>query len=358
MFSAFVQANHIVLALLLGFLLDAIIGDPEGLYHPVRLIGKLISFFDSRLNRETFSDRRRFAAGLFTAVSVTVLTGAAAAFILWLCYKINFWLFFAVEAWMDFRILSVKSLSKAALGVEESLEAGNNETARYRVSMLVGRDTENLDAAGIARAGIETVAENTADGCIIPLFYLALFGPVGGWAYKAVSTMDSMIGYKNDRYLFFGRAAARFDDVLAFLPERLSAYSMILAAGLLPSKESPGRIRHRADGDASCFWGYDGRNAARIYHRDGRKSESPNSACCEAACAGALHIELGGPASYFGKPVEKPRLGDPDRLIENEDIRRACILSKVASVLALILFTLLRFLLACQTDTILYNFYH
>ncbi len=332
------------LALVAGFLLDAVLGDPEKLYHPVRLIGKLISFLDSRLNRDTDSDRKRFAAGILTTVSVIFVTGAAAFFILFLCRKINFWLFFAAESFMCYRILSVKSLSDAALGVKESLEKNDIETSRHRVSMLVGRDTEGLDAAGIARADIETVAENTADGCINPLFYLALFGPVGGWAYKAVSTMDSMIGYKNDRYLFFGRAAAKTDDVLAFIPERLSAWSMILSAALLPARE--GNRKRNIHADSSAFAGYDGKNALRIYRRDGRKSESPNSACCEAVCAGALHIELGGPASYFGKPVVKPYLGDPDRPIEYTDIRRACTLSKCASVLSLLLLTLLRILLA------------
>ncbi len=310
---------HPVLAALFGFLLDSLLGDPEKLYHPVRLIGKAIAFLDRHLNRENLSDRRRFVRGILTVIIIAGGTGLVSGAILLACYQLGFWLFFAVEVWMSYRILSVKSLSEAAMGVADSLEEGDIAEARKRVSMLVGRDTVDMDARTVARADIETVAENTADGGVIPLFYLILFGPVGGWMYKAVSTLDSMIGYKNARCLFFGRAAARTDDALDFIPERLAALCMIAAAGL-------------------CRFS-DGKNALRIFCRDRRKSPSPNSACCEAVCAGALHIQLGGPASYFGVQMMKPHLGDADRPIEIADIRRACILSKGTSLLALLLFS-------------------
>lgn len=347
--NAFFRENHLVLAVLLGFLLDALLGDPERLYHPVRLIGKTIFFFDRHLNREGYSDRRRFLAGIFTTIAVTAGTALSAGLILFLCFKVSFWFFFAAEVWMSYRILSVKSLSSAAMGVAEALETGNIIESRRRVSMLVGRDTVDMDARTVARADIETVAENTADGCVIPLFYLLLFGPVGAWAYKAVSTMDSMIGYKNHTYLYFGRAAARTDDVLDFFPERLSAFSMLAAAGLLPGKK-PGGKGTAAEGTyekeiGSAFAGFDGANALRIFRRDGRKSPSPNSACCEAVCAGALHIQLGGPASYFGLMVMKPCLGDPDRPIEIADIGRACSLSRTTSLLALLLLAAIRTIL-------------
>ena len=178
------------------------------------------------------------------------------------------------------------------------------EAAREAVSMIVGRDTQNLTKEGVAKAAIETVAENTSDGVIAPMLYTALGGPVLGFLYKAVNTMDSMVGYKNDRYLHFGRAAAKLDDVVNFLPARISALLMIGAAFL---------------GGKS----YNGRQAWRIWHRDSRKHASPNSAQTESVCAGALGIQLAGDASYFGKVVKKPYIGDPKRQVEYEDIRRA-----------------------------------
>ena len=170
--------------------------------------------------------------------------------------------------------------------------------------MIVGRDTQNLTKEGVAKAAIETVAENTSDGVIAPMLYTALGGPVLGFLYKAVNTMDSMVGYKNDRYLHFGRAAAKLDDVVNFLPARISALLMIGAAFL--SGKS-----------------YNGRQAWCIWHRDSRKHASPNSAQTESVCAGALGIQLAGDASYFGKVVKKPYIGDPKRQVEYEDIRRA-----------------------------------
>ena len=176
--------------------------------------------------------------------------------------------------------------------------------ARKAVSMIVGRDTERLDEEGVAKAAIETVAENASDGVIAPMLYLALFGPVGGFSYKAVNTMDSMVGYKNDRYHAFGTAAAKLDDAVNFIPARISAMLMILSC---------------------CFLGkeFDQKNAMKIFKRDRYQHASPNSAQTEAACAGALGIRLAGDASYFGKIVKKPYIGDPLRAVETEDIRRA-----------------------------------
>jgi adenosylcobinamide-phosphate synthase len=182
--------------------------------------------------------------------------------------------------------------------------------------MLVGRDTDSLSEEQVLKAAVETVAENASDGVIAPMLFMLLFGAVGGFFYKAINTMDSMVGYKNDRYLFFGRAAAKLDDAANFIPARLSALAMIASA---------------------AFLGFDGKNAFRIWKRDKRRHASPNSAQTESACAGALHVELAGPASYFGVLHEKPFLGDPDRAIERADVKRSCTLMYGTSVLLLVL---------------------
>jgi len=191
-----------------------------------------------------------------------------------------------------------------SMRVYKCLKQEDLEAARQAVSMIVGRDTATLDEVGVAKAAIETVAENTSDGVIAPMLYTALGGPVLGFLYKAVNTMDSMIGYKNDKYLYFGRAAAKLDDIVNFIPARISAYLMIFSAFM----------------SGKCF---DGRNAFKIYKRDNRKHASPNSAQTEAVCAGALRIQLAGDASYFGKIVKKPYIGDAYRKVESEDIKRA-----------------------------------
>lgn len=205
---------------------------------------------------------------------------------------------------MTFQILATKSLRVESMKVYKCLKQDDIEAARRAVSMIVGRDTAVLDEVGVAKAAIETVAENTSDGVIAPMLYTALGGPVLGFLYKAVNTMDSMIGYKNDKYLYFGRVAAKLDDIVNYIPARISAYLMILAA---------------LSGGKSL----DGRRAFKIYKRDNRKHASPNSAQTEAVCAGALGIQLAGDAVYFGKIVKKPYIGDACRRVEAEDIKRA-----------------------------------
>ena len=233
-----------------------------------------------------------------------LLTGMFTALILVGAYALYPKIGMVVEAVMTYQILAARCLQVESGKVWKQLKAGNVEAAREAVSMIVGRDTQNLTKEGVAKAAIETVAENTSDGVIAPMLYTALGGPVLGFLYKAVNTMDSMVGYKNDRYLHFGRAAAKLDDVVNFLPARISALLMIGAAFL--SGKS-----------------YNGRQAWRIWHRDSRKHASPNSAQTESVCAGALGIQLAGDASYFGKVVKKPYIGDPKRQVEYEDIRRA-----------------------------------
>ena len=288
------------IAFLAGFLLDLLLGDPHGMYHPVQLIGAWISWLEQRL----YPAKRKLLSGGLLVFFVLLATGSVTAVIWYGCYKIHPYVGCAAEAWMTYRILAIKSLKTESRNVYDALNGQGLSEARKAVAMIVGRDTECLDEAGVIRATVETVAENTSDGVIAPMFYLALAGPVGGFLYKAVNTMDSMIGYRNERYLYFGRAAARLDDVLNFIPARLSAYGMIAVSfGMGKS--------------------YHARDAYRIYRRDRYQHKSPNSAQTEAACAGALGIRLAGDASYFGKIVKKPYIGDDTRPVEREDILRA-----------------------------------
>ena len=289
-------------ALAAGFVIDLIVGDPHCIPHPVAAIGKLISLGEKLLRRlfpATPSGERWAGGALWLAVaSISTIVPAA---ILHLCQAFSPWLRLLVESLMCWQILAAKSLRTESMKVCTALEGGDVEAARRAVSMIVGRDTARLDASGITRAAVEMVAENTSDGVTAPLLFLAIGGAPLGFFYKAVNTMDSMVGYKNEKYLYFGRAAAKFDDVLNYLPARLSAVLMVWASG---------------------FLGMDMGNAWRIYLRDRCNHSSPNSAHTEAAAAGALGVQLAGPSYYFGQLVEKPTIGDPLRPIEPEDIRR------------------------------------
>ena len=309
--------NYIIPAapLVIGFLLDAAIGDPHSLPHPIRLIGRLISALE-RFVRAHFKNLT--AGGVFLALTVLLLSAAIPFGLLFLCYRLNVWLGAAAESVMCFYMLAARSLYSESMKV---YRAPDTEAARKAVSMIVGRDTAVLDRDGIIRAAVETVAENTSDGVTAPMIFMSLFGAVGGFFYKAANTMDSMIGYKNEKYEKLGRFAARLDDVLNFIPSRLTALIMILSAFLL---------------------GYNGKNAWKIWRRDRRKHASPNSAQTESVCAGALGVRLAGDAWYFGELHRKPYIGDDLRPIENEDIRRANRLMYLTSVLTLIFFAGLR----------------
>ena len=302
---------------LAGFILDACFGDPHFLPHPVRGIGNLISLSEKGIRRLfPKTEKGELAGGALFVLLVLGIT-AALSFGLWYAAAAagNTALFLA-ESVMVYFLLAARSLRDESMRVYYSLRNGDVEEARRNVSMIVGRDTSVLDAQGIARAAVETVAENASDGVIAPLFYLALGGPVLGWVYKAVNTMDSMAGYKNKKYFWFGRAAARLDDAANLLPSRLSALLMIAAA-------------------AVCRLDY--RNACRIFKRDRFNHKSPNSAQTESVCAGALDIRLAGDAWYFGELCKKPFIGDALRPVEYEDIRRANRLMYAAAVFALIL---------------------
>lgn len=298
-----------IFVVVIGFVLDLIFGDPQGLWHPVMGIGSIISKTEKRLwkigklGEEREADKgKKLAAGGVLAVVTVVLSVGIPAVLLGAAERFSHPFRLFLEAFMCYRLLAVKSLRTESKKVYDALKEGDVEKARKAVSMIVGRDTDRLDEEGITKAAIETVAENTSDGSIAPLLFMFLFGGLGGFLYKAVNTMDSMVGYKNDRYLYFGRAAARMDDVLNFLPARISAWAMIGAA---------------------FFLGMDWKNAVFIYKRDRFCHTSPNSAQTEAACAGALGVQLAGDAWYFGKLHRKPTIGDKKRTVEAEDIMRA-----------------------------------
>ncbi|MBR6040289.1 MAG: cobalamin biosynthesis protein CobD [Clostridia bacterium] len=309
--------QYTLLSVLAGFLIDCVLGDPARLPHPVVLIGKLISLSEKAL-RKAFAktERGELAAGTVMAILVPLISTGVSFGILFGLWKLSPWAYFAMSSIMCWQCFAARCLAKEAKKVVRALESDGLEAGRKQVSMLVGRDTEQLTEEQVIKAAVETVAENASDGVIAPMLFMFLFGAIGGFFYKAVNTMDSMVGYKNDRYLYFGRAAAKLDDVLNFVPSRLSALAMIAVCPLL-------RL--------------DGQNAYRIWKRDRRKHASPNSAQTESVAAGALHVELAGPASYFGKVVKKPTLGDPDRPIERDDVKKTCALMYGASVLLLVL---------------------
>ena len=307
-------------ALVLGFLLDLAFGDPRWLYHPIRLIGNLIAWAEKPF-RAAFpkSEKGELAAGTFFAVFVVAVSTAVPAILLALASRLSLWLVFALEVFWSFQILAAKSLKSESMKVYAALKEGDLPKARKAVSMIVGRDTQKLTEEGVAKAAVETVAENSSDGVIAPLLFLALGGPALGFFYKAVNTLDSMVGYKNDTYLYFGRFSAKLDDVLNFIPSRISGLLLVLASPLA---------------------GLSMEGAWKIFRRDRRNHASPNSAQTEAAAAGALGVQLAGDAYYFGKLYKKPTIGDPLRPVEYEDIRRVNRLMYAAVCLALVLVVL------------------
>ena len=300
-----------IFAFIAGFVLDLLIGDPHFIPHPVRLIGSFISFLDKRLNCDdgyNISEKKlnliKYKRGMLLVFTVIFATFAISVIIIVAAYSINLYAGVIAEAVMTWQILATKCLRVESMRVYDALRTDGVDAGRRAVSMIVGRDTSVLDAAGVTRAAVETIAENTSDGVIAPMLYTAIGGPVLGFVYKAVNTMDSMLGYKNDKYMYFGRFAARLDDVVNFIPARISAYLMIAAAFI------GGRQ-------------FDGKNAYRIFKRDRFNHASPNSAQTESVCAGALRVQLAGDAVYFGKLVKKKYIGDGLREIEYEDIKRA-----------------------------------
>lgn len=306
------------LPMLVGFVIDIFVGDPYNFPHPIRAIGTLISKLE-KFVRGKFKNLRK--GGVFLALTVLIVSTLIPLAVLFVCYKINIFLGLAVESIMCWQLVAARCLQKESMKVCRAVEEKDIEKARKAVSMIVGRDTDVLDETGIVKAAVETVAENTSDGVTAPIMYIALGGAPLGFFYKAANTMDSMIGYTNKKYIDIGRFAAKLDDVLNFIPSRLTALVMILSAYML---------------------GADGKNAARIWKRDRRKHASPNSAQTESVCAGALDIRLAGDAYYFGELHKKEFIGDDIRPPESEDIRRANRLMYCTSVIVLIVGAALR----------------
>ena len=302
-------------ALLIGFGMDLILGDPHGFPHPVAAIGKLISGLEKRLRRLfPATVRGENIAGGVLWVLVAGLSTVVPAFVLWGCRLVSPWLRLVVESAMCWQILATKSLRVESMKVYTALETGDLQASRYAVSMIVGRDVSRLDEAGVARAAVETVAENTSDGVVAPLVFLALGGAPLGFFYKAVNTMDSMLGYVEPPYKNIGLVPARLDDVMNFLPARLSALLMLAAGALL---------------------GMDAKQGWKIFRRDRFNHASPNSAQTESVCAGLLGLRLAGDAWYHGVLHKKPYIGDALRDIEHRDIPRACRLLYGTAFLAL-----------------------
>jgi len=312
----------LVFAVLAGFALDFAVGDPRWLPHPVVGIGKLITLIE-KLLRKLFpkTDKSERIAGAllwFIVCGVSFFVPLAVAYF---SQRLDFWPRFALRTWFSFRLLAARSLMRQSTSVCRALECGDLSQARQKLSLIVGRDTERLGVQEITKATVETVSENTSDGVVAPLLFLAIGGVPLCFLYKAVNTLDSMVGYKNEKYLNFGRFSARADDIFNFLPARIAGFLMIVAAHIL-------RL--------------DGAGAARIFRRDRRNHPSPNSAQTESACAGALGIRLGGGASYFGVFRTKPIIGDDLRPAEAADIQRSNRLMYVTAALAAAIFCAVR----------------
>lgn len=308
-------------ALAAGCVLDVLFGDPRGFPHLVVGLGHLISSLE-RFLRPRFppTPRGEAAAGAFLAAITATMAAVVPAAVLTALYRLSFPLGFCVHGLICFQLLAARSLRDESRKVARALERGDLDGARRALSMIVGRETSNLDESGIIRAAVETVAENTSDGVIAPLLWMGLFGAPGGCFFKAANTMDSMIAYKNRRYRWFGACAAHLDDAVNFFPARLAGLLMVLTAPL-------------------C--GLDGKNAWKAFRRDRLKHQSPNAAHTESACAGALGIQLGGKAVYEGQVEFRPTLGDDLRPPEIADIGRAHRLlfasASAAAILALAL---------------------
>ena len=315
---------EILLACTIGFFLDLCVGDPACLYHPVRLIGALIAWLEKAVRKICSREKALLVGGGILWTVVVFLSGLIPFLLLWAVNLIHPILRFLLETFWCMQLLAAKSLKTESMKVYERLKQQDLSGARKAVSMIVGRDTENLTESGVTKAAVETVAENTSDGVVAPLLFLMLGGAPLGFVYKAVNTMDSMLGYKNEKYHAIGFGPAKMDDIFNFIPARISALLMITAAWMMHM---------------------DVRQAWHVFRRDRYKHTSPNSAQTESVCAGALNIQLAGDAYYFGKLHHKETIGDALRPVKNEDIVAANRLMYGTAWLALLLFGVVRLLL-------------
>lgn len=340
---------EILFAVTLGFILDMCFGDPHWMPHPVVYIGNLITKSEKVLRAVFPATKAGERAGgtilVILVLGVTGIVGFGLPFLLGLIHPAAG---FALQVFWSYQVLATRCLKDETMKVQDALQHGSLDDARLAVSWLVSRDTQELSAEGVTKAAVETAAENTNDGVIAPLMYLMIGGAGLGLMYKAVNTMDSQLGYMNERYRYFGTAAARLDDVCGYIPARISALMMICAA-FLQSLFFSGKELHDGKKESHVYQNSfvekrvaSGKNAFRIWRRDRRKHKSPNSAQTESACAGALGIQLAGDACYFGEVYHKPFIGDRLRPIEAEDIKRTCDLMYGSAFEALLLFGGLR----------------
>lgn len=307
-----------------GFCLDFLFGDPVWLYHPVRIMGNVISLLEKAVRKISRNSKSGLLIGgaVLWGIVIILFTGIPYG-VLEILKSKNEIAAFLLEMFWCYQLLAAKSLKTESMKVYKKLQDSDLEGARKAVSMIVGRDTANLDCEGITKATVETIAENTSDGVIAPLFYMLIGGAPLGMLYKAINTMDSMLGYKDEKYLYIGRIAAKMDDVVNYIPARISAIMMVLAAFL-------------------C--GLDWKNGWKIFLRDRYNHSSPNSAQTEAVCAGALDIQLAGDAWYFGKLYKKPYIGEPIRSIRIEDICQTNRLMYVTAIVTMIIFGTIKLL--------------
>ena len=307
-------------AIVAGFILDLIFGDPHWLPHPICLIGNLIGFLEKNLRRLLAPGKTALLlGGALMVVIVISLSYAVPYAVLMLAEQVSPWLRFALEAIMFYQIFATKCLRDESMKVYTALHNNDLEDARVKLSWIVGRDTKELTAEEVTKGAVETVAENTADGIIAPMFYMFIGGAPLAFLYKGINTMDSMVGYKNDKFLYFGRCAAKLDDVANFIPARITGILMILA---------------------SYFLNMNAAGAWKIFWRDRYNHLSPNSAMTESVTAGALNIQLGGDHYYFGKLVHKDTIGDNIRPVVAEDIVAVNNLLYMTAVISLLLFSL------------------
>ncbi len=315
----------IVLMLAVSFILDIIFKDPKYLPHPVVFIGRLISYLEKAFMKIFRRGKTaEYISGVVLSVTVIFISFIIPFFILSLLYSINFYLGAAVEIFLCFQILALGSLKEACMQVYNYLALSQMDKARKSLSYIITRDTSNMDEKDMVKAVVETASENTSDGVTAPLFYMMIGGASLGMLYKAVNTLDSMTGYKTEKYIYRGRFAAKLDDILNYIPARITGCLYVAAAFLS---------------------GLNYKNAYKILKRDCRKHESPNSAYLESAAAGALGIQLGGPAVYFGKMVDKSYIGDSLKEPDIEDIPKVSMLMYIVSFLGFIFFAAVKFIL-------------
>ncbi|MGN0658074.1 MAG: adenosylcobinamide-phosphate synthase CbiB [Emergencia sp.] len=316
---------EIILVTAAGFLLDTIFGDPRWLPHPIRFIGLLIDGCE-KLLRRIFpkTEKGEFTAGILLNLIVLSISFAVPFLLLKGLALIHPWLKYAAETFFCYQIFAAKSLKTEGMRVYRYIKAEDLPNSRKYLSWIVGRDTENLNFTQITKAVVETIAENASDGVIAPMLFMIIGGVPLGFLYKGVNTLDSMVGYKNEKYISFGKFSAIVDDIFNFIPARITGLAMILSAFLT---------------------GLDGKNAWRIYRRDRHNHASPNSAHPESACAGALRVQLAGDAYYFGKLYRKKTIGDDLRPVEAEDIPRTAGLMYAAALVCLIVFEGVRLIL-------------